>query len=285
MIKLLTTEHSLFELLGPIPLIIAVVFGYLYYKKIIKSSYYQVTSSQKSYFYSAITIFYIEKGSPFAVIASHYLFSAHAVQVAVMLFIVIPLILLSFPKEFYRSLLWNHRMKFTLKVISHPWLNAIVFNTLLTLYFIPFFFNMMQGNAFLINTAQIILITVGFFMWWIIISPLPEVSKIENLTKVAYIFFTSVLLLPISFFLLVILKVHYPFYDAASGQVLPVLTTIYDQQLGGGLLKITQLACYGYALLKIIMQWGRQEDDMEGQIDDESIRVVQGVVIHLDNKK
>src|SRR5699024_11714814 len=190
-----------------------------------------------------------------------------------------------FSHEFYRSLLCNHRMIFTLDIISHPWLNAFLFYTLLTLYFIPYFFNMMQGNMLLINSAQFILVVFGFFMWWIIISPLPEVSKIENLTKVAYIFFTSVLLLPISFFLLVILKVHYPYYDAVSEQVLPVLSTIYDQQLGGGLLKITQLSAYGYALLKIILHWGREEENMEGQIDDESIRVVQGVVIHLDNKK
>lgn len=270
---------------GPIPLIIVAILAFLYWTKMVRSSFYHVTNSQIRYFFSALIIFYVVKGSPFALIASNYLFSAHVVQVATTLFIVVPLIILSLPIEFYRSVFWDYRMKFMLRLFAHPWVNALIFNGLLTLYFVPPVFNLLQGNMILITIAQMILLIQGFLMWWVIISPLPEVSKVENLTKVAYIFFTSAILLPISFFLLVILKVHYPFYDAVAGNLVPVLTTIYDQQLGGGLLKITQLACYAYALLKIILHWGKEEEEKEGKVDDESIRVVQGVVIRLHDKK
>lgn len=115
--------------------------------------------------------------------------------------------------------------------------------------------------------------------------PLPEISKFSYFTRVAYIFLNSVLLMPIGIFLLIgITEAHYPLYAEAAGQLLPSLTAVYDQQLAGGILKAIQLTSYGIALFYLIGNWSRKEDEMEGQIDDENIRVVQGVVIHLPKK-
>lgn len=115
--------------------------------------------------------------------------------------------------------------------------------------------------------------------------PLPEISKFSYFTRVAYIFLNSVLLMPIGIFLLVgIGEAHYPLYAGVAGQLFPSLNAVYDQQLGGGILKAIQLTSYGVALFHLIGNWSRKEDEREGQIDDESIRVVQGVVIHLPRK-
>lgn len=281
----LIVNHTWYELFGPIPFLLAALLSYIYYKKVIRSPFFEVTNNQKSYFYIAVTLFYLFNGGPIGLIANEYLFSAHVMQLAATLFIVVPLIILSLPTEMYRSFLWNYRRRFIINLFTHPWLTAITFNGLLTIYFIPSVFNVLRDNLVLMVVAKVILIIHAFLVWWFIISPLPEVDRFENLAKIAYIFFTSILLLPISFFLLIILNVHYPFYDAVAGELFPVLTIIYDQQLGGGLLKITQLGTYAFALLKIMLKWGRDEDKMEGEVEDKNIRYVQGVVIRLPEKK
>lgn len=93
------------------------------------------------------------------------------------------------------------------------------------------------------------------------------------------------LLMPIGIFLLVIQKAHYPVYETVAGELFPGLTAVYDQQLAGGFLKIIQLTSYTIALLKIVMAWGRKEEEKEGEVGDKNIRVVQGIPIRLNNKK
>src|SRR5699024_2898931 len=177
---------------------------------------------------------------------------------------------------------WHHRTKFLIGVFGRPWLTAILFNGLVTIYFIPPVFNTIKGNVILMFISQAILIINAFLMWWVIIAPLPEISRFPYLTRAAYIFFASLLLMPIGFFHLIIQKDHYPFYVAVQGDLIPVITAIYDQQIAGGILKVMQLSSYTIALLFIVSKWGRQSDKQEGQVVEENIRYVRGVVIHLD---
>lgn len=162
---------------------------------------------------------------------------------------------------------------------------ALLFNGALTVYFAPPLFNVIQQSVILSIISQIFLIFTGFLMWWTIIMPLPEISKFSYFTRVAYIFLNSVLLMPIGIFLLIgITEAHYTLYTAVAGELFPSLSAVYDQQLGGGILKVIQLTSYGIALFCLIGNWSKKEDEREGQIDDENIRVVQGVVIHLPKK-
>src|SRR5690625_4647152 len=245
----------------------------------------RMNKSQPKYFISAIILLYIVKGSPLATIADHYLFSAHMLQLSVIFFAIIPLFILSLPTNFIRKYFWNHRTKFLIGIFGKPWLTAILFNGLVTTYFIPPVFNTIKGNIFLMIISQAILIITAFLMWWVIISPIPEVSWISYLKRSAYIFFTSLLLMPIGFFLLIVQNEHYTFYEAVAGDLIPVITAIYDQQIAGGLLKVMQLSSYTIALLHIVLAWGRKSEEKEGQVNDENIRVVRGVVIHLDNDR
>ncbi|KRG13278.1 hypothetical protein ACA29_09170 [Lederbergia galactosidilytica] len=55
---------------------------------------------------------------------------------------------------------------------------------------------------------------------------------------------------------------------------------IIDQQLAGVTLKFLQLIGYGTALFFLIIRWGKEEER-----EDENIRVVQGIVIQLPEKR
>lgn len=227
------------------------------------------------------------KGTPLDVIGNYYLFSVHVLQIALILFVVIPLFILSFPISFYRRYVWNHRTKLFIKILSHPWLTLISFNGLLSIYFIPVIFNAIHSSVILTTITQILLIAHAIFMWWVIIQPLPELRNFDYILRAAYIFFASLALFPIGFYFIIVQEALFPVYMEVSGAIIPPLTPIYDQQLAGGLLKIIQMFTYAYALLFIMFSWGKQEQTMEGQSGEEHIRYVRGVVVHLnkDNEK
>jgi len=279
------SQFAWYELWGPIYVIICLGLCYLYFKKVVHYYSFHMTKNQINYFISAVILLYVVKGSPLATIADHYLFSAHMLLLSVIFFAIIPLFILSLPRNFIRKYFWHHRMKFFINVFGRPWLTAILFNGLVTIYFIPPIFNTIKGSLFLQLIAQIILTINAFLMWWVIISPTPEIRRTPYMTRAAYIFFASLLLMPIGIFLLVIQKEHYPFYGAVAGDFIPAITAIYDQQIAGGILKVMQLSSYTFALLHIVFMWGQKTDAKEGQVDDENIRYVRGVVIHLDEDK
>jgi len=281
----LFTELSWYELWGPIYFIISIALVYWYFKSVFRYYRSKMSSGQTNYFLTAVILLYIVTGSPLAAIGKHYLLSAHMLQLSVLFFIVIPLFILSLPRAFIRKYFWNHRTQFLIRLFGKPWLTAVAFNGLLTLYFVPFVFNFLKSYPILMGLVQILLVINAFLVWWVIISPLPEISRFSYLTRAAYIFFASLLLMPIGFFHLIVQVENYPFYAAVQGDLLPALTAIYDQQAAGGILKVFQLSSYTIALLLIVSRWVKQSDETEGQVVEKNIRYVRGVVIHLDEDK
>lgn len=278
---MLISNHHWYALFKLHWLILSLFGLYLYQKYIVISPIYAVTKSQKIYFYIGISLFFLLKATPIDVIGTDYLFSMHTLQISFIYFIVVPLILLSLPVNFLRQALWNHQTRFVVKILSHPWLSLITFNGLISIYYIPTIFNVVHGNFFLSMLAQLILAVNAFFMWWVIINPVPEIKGLSYLLRALYIFLASTILMPTGFFYIVVLKAHFPIYMANSGDIIPVLTAIYDQQLAGGILKFTQITSYAIALLIIFFRWGKQEQAMEGKVDEKHIRYTRGVVIHL----
>jgi len=122
-------------------------------------------------------------------------------------------------------------------------------------------------------------------MWWVIIHPVPEMQGLNYLMRALYIFLASLALFPIGFFYVIIQSAHFPFYFPVEGELIAALTAVYDQQVGGGILKVMQLASYSFALLFIFFKWGKEEEAKEGKVEEENIRYARGVVIHLDKEK
>ena len=285
MFAYLLKHHSFYSLFKLHWVVLLTVVTYLYINNVTRSRLYEVTRNQKFYFFTAIILILLVKATPLDVIATHYLFSAHVLQLSLLYFVAIPLLILSFPVNFLRQYIWNHRTKFALKILAHPWLTLIVFNGLLTVYLIPAVFNLIHTNLILSFIAQIILFISAIFMWWVIIHPVPEIKGFDYLLRALYIFLASLALFPIGFFYVIVQNAHFPVYIPVEGAIIPALTSIYDQQLAGGILKVMQLGSYSFALLILLFKWGKQEEAKEGKVDEEHIRYARGVVIHLEKDK
>ncbi|MUV37989.1 Protein CtaG [Lentibacillus sp. JNUCC-1] len=284
MLASLFADAHWYDLVGPGWLALVLVVGYLYTKHIVHSNEYTLPASKTRLFYTALVLFYIVNGSPFSIIANQYLFSGLMLQVALTCFVVVPLIIIGLPTELFRKYAWNHKTRLSMKIAGHPWATVIVFNALFTAYFMPGVFNVVHDSVILSLLMKTLLFVHAFFMWWVVINPLPGLNELGYLTRIAYIFFAAVLLMPIGFFFLIVQEAHYPVYAAAAGDVFPVVTAIYDQQFAGGILKVIQLSSFIFAMFQILKKWGKEEDDQEGKVDDENVRIVQGIVIRIDDK-
>lgn len=285
MFSYLLEHHSLYSLFKIHWILLFSLFIYIYMKRIVDGQLYEVSVNQRLYFFIAIFLLFMLKASPLDVIGSYYLFSVHVLQISFICFIVIPLFILSMPRNFLRRLIWHHRARFVATILSLPWLSLIIFNGLLSVYFIPNVFTFLQSNPLLQSLYQLILIITALFMWVIIIQPIREFQSINYLLRAAYIFLASLILMPIGFYFVIVQAVHLPLYEEVEGILTPILTIIYDQQLGGGILKLTQMFSYAFALLFMVIEWGKREQTKEGRVDEKNIRYVRGVVIHLDEKK
>ncbi len=282
--KLLIDNYSLYALFKPHWIVLAIFVTYFYYKKIIRFPAYQVTSTQKKYFFTAIISFLLVSSTPIDVIGNDYLFSAYVLQLAVQFFVVIPLLILSIPRAFYRRNIWDYRIKFVLNIAGHPWLTLFLFSGLLSVFLLPSVHSFFQEHFILMVIARIVLFVDGIFMWWIIINPLPEMTQLPYILRAAYIFFASVFLIPIGFFYIVIQKAQFSLYSAVAGDIIPGFTAIYDQQLAGASLKLFQLSSYAIALLFILIKWRKEEEDNGDDDRLKNIRYARGVVIHLPDK-
>ncbi|ALX48869.1 cytochrome c oxidase assembly protein [Lentibacillus amyloliquefaciens] len=280
----LLSNYAWYELLGPVTLLAAALLCYWYVRTMIKSPHYHTTTTQKVYFFTAVTLFYLAEGSPFAVIAEEYLVSALIFQLSIMAFVVVPLFILSLPNGYLDIFFWRHkRLKIAGFLFKHPWPLAVIFNGLITVYLIPLFFNVINGNMLLQFLYEVLVVLFAFLTWWVIIQPSDEIADHSYFMRVAYVFFTTLFLMPIGIFLLVIQDPVYTTYTGVAGELIPALTAVYDQQAAGGLLKFVQITCYSIALFHLLKKWGLQEEENEGKVDDDT-RVVQGVVIKLNER-
>lgn len=278
-------HHSLYSLFKVHWFVISLLFFYIYVKRFIFTKVYEVTTTQRIYFFIALTLLTVLKASPLDVIGTYYLFSVHVLQISFICFIVLPLLMLSMPRPFLRQLIWHYRTRFVVTILSHPWLSLVVFNGLLSIYFMPNIFTFLQQHTLIHIAYQTILVITALFMWFVIIQPVREFQTLNYLLRAAYIFFASLILMPIGFYFVIVQQIHLPLYYEVEGVITPLLTIIYDQQLAGGILKLTQMFSYAIALLFIMLEWGRREQEKDGTIEEKNIRYVRGVVIHFEDKK
>ena len=153
-----------------------------------------LTSSQSILFVTAMVLLYLIKGGPLDLMG-HLMFYAHMVQMAFLLFIIPPLLILAIP-----GWLWNCILS-----KGHPYNGDIfyeadyclnMFNALFSLYHIPLLFDVIKTNMWLHESYTSLLFLLALFMWWPLVNKIDEYKSITGLKKVAYIFASGALILP-----------------------------------------------------------------------------------------
>ncbi len=277
---------SFSEIWSPLFLFIIILIGltYLYvtgpYRNRFKDSE-PVTLKQKMMFLFALFLYYLAIGGPINILA-HLMFSAHMLSMAIAYLIVPPLMMLGLPAWLVRPVFQYKPMKTVLKIM-HPLISLVLFNALFSFYHIPMIHDYVMTNYVVHVIFYVVMLTAAFMMWWPITSPVPELRRLSELQRMAYVFANGVLLTPACALIIFAGSPMYATYNdptvwaQAMGFCVPANSNILlgdfggpayfsifpaldDQQLGGVIMKLVQEIMYGGILAYIFFNWYRREN-------------------------
>lgn len=242
----------------------------------------RLTRGQAINFSIAIVLLYIIKGSPVDLMG-HLMFYAHMIQMAFLCLIIPQFIILGIPPWIWRTLLKNNGIKKLFSFLTKPVIALILFNGIFSIYHIPLVFDLVKTDFWLHAAYTSLLFLMGIVFWWPLINQLDEAKALSGIKKVGYIFAGGALLLPAC---ALIIFADVPMYASFSDprawakalelcvpsstlagltlsgpEMFSSMSLIYDQQLGGIIMKIIQEIVYGVVLAKIFFSWYRKEQE------------------------
>ncbi|RAK23234.1 putative membrane protein [Anoxybacillus vitaminiphilus] len=242
------------------------------------------TRKQKLFFTAGIVLLYICKGSPIDLLG-HLMFSAHMTQMAILYLLVPQLLILGIPNWMYEQLFRIRFVKATVSFFTKPLISLILFNGLFSFYHVPFIFDIVKTNMFLHAMVTTVIFFSAVMMWWPLVTKLSDWPTLSGIKKIGYIFANGILLTPAC---ALIIFADTPLYTTYSDpqawvnalqlcvpagtlaslnltgpQMFMSMPLIYDQQLGGVLMKIIQEIIYGAMLFFIFIDWYQKEREKE----------------------
>jgi putative membrane protein len=218
-----------------------------------------VKTSKKWLFLLGLLILYLAVGSPLHIIGHDFLFSAHMLEQALVYMAVPPLLLLGLPGWLLTPLWTNTGSKRVLTILTHPIISLLFFNGLFSFYHMPLLFDRITQSGPLHTMTHSMLFLSAISMWWSVISPISEQERLSDLKKIGFVFVSGLLLYPAC---ALIIFADEPLYETYRNvpQLFSFLTPLYDQQLGGIIMKLLQEGIFIITLAVLFAIWYRKEN-------------------------
>lgn len=246
-----------------------------------------VSVKQQLSYVSGVLLLYIGKGSP-VYLLGHIMFSVHMIEMTLVYLLATPLILMGIPTWAYEKMMRLKAVRAIFNFFTRPVISILLFNGLFTFYHFPIIFDYVIVRESLAAIASIILFIAAIFMWWPILSPLPDGKNLSDLRKIVYIIINGVMLTPACAYLFLSNTILYSAYSDPAiwavmlGYCLPTNTTLdmnlviaeffnilpplQDQKFAGVLMKVLQELIYIVFLIIVFNRWVRNEKK-KGPID------------------
>ncbi|OPX03277.1 cytochrome c oxidase assembly factor CtaG [Geobacillus sp. LEMMY01] len=242
------------------------------------------TRKQKAYFVTGIVFLYISLGSPVDLLG-RLIFSAHMIQMAILSFMAPPLLILGIPNWLFERLFEIRPLKAAVTLLTKPLFAVVLFNSLFSFYHVPFIFDLANSNALYHAVITTMIFIAAWMMWWPLLNKMPGWQSLSGLKKIGYIFADGALLTPACALIIFAGKPLYATYydpqmwlkslalcvpadtlaslDLTGPEMFFAVPLLYDQQLGGILMKIIQEIIYGIMLFFAFREWYRKEKEKE----------------------
>ncbi len=253
------------------------------------------TRKEIIYFSTAIVLLYIVKGSPVDLLG-HILFYVHMIQMAVLLFLIAPLFIMGIPNWMWQKVLDTKIIGGIFKLLTKPILSIIVFALLFSMYHYPLVLDEIKLSLVYHSIFTITLFLSAIFYWWSLVNKMPNQKKVHSLMKIGLMILSTILITPACALIIFNPDPMYLTYSsgeawlqamalcvpagmlsglsglAISGpELFSNMSTIYDQQLGGIIMKIVQEIIYIVFLGKFFITWYRNERDNADEITEKAL--------------
>ena len=260
-----------------------------------------VTNREIKYFISSMVVLYIIKGSP-ADLLGHILFSVHMAQMALLLLIVAPLLIMGIPDFIWKKVLSVKLIDKIVRLFTKPVISLLVFTVMFSLNHYPMVLDFIKMSIVLHSVFTIMVFLSAFFLWWPIVNTVESHPQLHGLKKIGYVILSAILLTPACS---LIIFVDVPVYETYSTgeawlkamalcvpagtlsglsisgpELFTNMPTLYDQQLGGIIMKVIQELIYVFVIGKIFIKWYREEQLNAEEITQKDLMARQNLKMH-----
>ena len=217
----------------------------------------RVRRSQMLLYCSGVFTLYLAAGTPVHDVSEQYLLTAHMFQHTVFVMISAPLMLAGIPAWLWQALLRQPGMLASGRVLTHPIVAFSVFNLLTVFTHLPVVVNYSLTHHWFHFILHAGLVSSAMLMWWPILSTVPELPRLSDPLRMAYLFAQSLVPTVVAAFVTFADSAIYDFY--AQAPRMWGLSPVEDQQIAGGVMKLMgSLILWGFITV-IFFQWFYRE--------------------------
>lgn len=174
--------------------------------------------------------------SPLHDLSEQYLFSAHMTQHMLMTMIAAPLLILGTPPWLIRPLIQKPWVLNLARWLTRPIVSIILFNATLAFWHLPALYDAALADHSIHMLEHFAFTATAVLLWWPVLSPLPELPRLNYPLQMLYLFVQSLVPAIIAAFITFSDRVIYPWYAAAPR--IWDISPLTDQQMGGLIMKI-----------------------------------------------
>lgn len=202
--------------------------------------------------------------SPVQTLASHYLLSAHLLQITLVMGAIPPLLLLGLPDRCSLSL--PRRARRAARLIVHPVAGIAAVNLAFFLWHSGPAYDLSLRSPGVYAAQQITLLAASVLFWWPIVVPLGDRRVINRWGTLGYILVATI---PQTFAGITVALARHPLYPAyGAAPRLFGLSVLTDQQIAGACIalvsKIALFTAFGVVFLPMLNEPAPDEGDDGG---------------------
>lgn len=254
-----------------------------------------LTTKERNYFLLGMVLLYILKGSPIDLMG-HLLFTVHMTQMAFLLLLTVPLLVMGIPNWLWQHLFQYKAIDAVFRLFTKPLIAVFSFGLTFSAYHYPIIFDTVKLDIFLHAGMTTVLFMTAVFFWWPVVNTLEGQPQLHGLKKIGYVVLSAILITPACTLIIFGETPIYATYtdgdawlqamalcvpgDLLSGlsglgvsgpEVFYSITALYDQQLGGILMKVAQEVIYVVVIGKIFFKWASEERQNADEITQQEL--------------
>ncbi|ANU27868.1 cytochrome c oxidase assembly factor CtaG [Planococcus versutus] len=294
---------------SPVYLAVIVMVTILYFLTTVKwrdkfEGNQPLSKKEAIFFLSGILLLYILKGSPVD-LYGHILFTMHMVQMALMLLLVAPLLIMGIPTYVWKAFINIPVVKPLFNFFTKPMLAIILFGMIFSFYHIPMVFDFVKQDSLIHAGVNVILFTSAMFYWWPVVNNMEGMYKFHGLKKLGYLFGLSVLVTPACAMIIFSSTPFYATYtdgaawlqamalcvpagtlsqlNLSGPELFSSMSALEDQRTGGITMKIIQELVFTAFIWMVFYEWLRNETENADEITAKSIQDRKDMAFHRHN--
>jgi putative membrane protein len=211
-------------------------------------------------FYTSLVVMFFSLNGPLHDLSDSYLFSAHMVQHLVLAFVVAPLMLMGVTGEMLRPLIRPRAVRRVAQFALAPTRCFAIFNVTIAGWHLPPIYNYALAHHTVHIGQHLMILAASVVMWWPILSPLPELPRLNYPGQMLYLFLMSIPMSIVAVYISYSDGILYPMY--ASAPRIWGISPMNDQLIGGLIMWIPG-GLFFYTIVSVVFYRWNQRDGVE----------------------